>query len=119
MDFLKNPIFLYIGVFLAVAAMILGVIMPEYASYLWTVATLLGVGSVEILRQLIDSKGWKTHAAIIVIVGCGIAQLAGWIDQATFYKILGIFAPITGMTIFQALAKSPTSNVQPLLKKAA
>ena len=114
MDFLKNPIFIYVGVFLAVAAMVMGIVLPEYASYAWTIAALLGVGSVEVLRQLIDSKGWKTHAAIFVIVASGVAQLAGWIDQATFYQIFGVFAPITGLGIFQALAKSPTSNVQPL-----
>ena len=56
MDFLKNPIFIYVGVALAVAAMILGIVMPEYASYAWTVAAILGVGSVDVLRILIDSK---------------------------------------------------------------
>ena len=118
MDFLKNPIFIYVGVFLAVTAMVLGIVMPEYAGYAWTVAALLGVGTVDVLRLLIDSKGWKTHAAIFVIVAAGVSQLAGWIDSATFYQLLGIFAPITGLGVFQALAKSPTSNVQPL-KKAA
>jgi hypothetical protein len=114
MDWLKNPILIYVGMFLAVAGMVLGIVMPEYASYAWTFAALLGVGSAEVLRQIIDSKGWKTHAAIAVIVLSGVAQLAGWIDQATFYKIFGVFAPVTGLGIYQALAKSPTSNVPKL-----
>ena len=79
MDFLKKPIFAYVGMVLAVIAVVLGVIKPEWASIAWMIAGVLGFGSFDLLRSFIDSKGWKTHA-IFVVVGLGaLAQIFGLI----------------------------------------
>jgi len=109
MDFLKKPIFVYIGMALAAIAMVLGVIKPEWASYAWTVAGFLGFGSIDLLRSLIDSKGWKTHAVFIVVGLSTLAQLVGWITPEVYQAILVVFAPIIGITFQQALAKSSAS----------
>ncbi len=111
MDWLKKPIFAYVGMTLAAAAMILGVILPEYATYAWTVAGLLGFGSIDLLRTFIGSKGWKTHA-VFAIVGLGaLLQIIGVITPETYQSILVVFVPITGVTMQQAMAKDPTSSV--------
>ena len=114
----EKPIFTYIGMVLAVIAMALGVIKPDWAVFAWTVAGILGFGSVAALRTMIDSKGWKTYA-IFVVVGIGaLLQIFGVITPDTFQMIMVVFAPITGLTMQNALAKSPTSTV-PAIKKAA
>jgi len=111
MDFLKNPIFSYIGLGVAVIALALSVIKPEWSSFLWTFAGVLGYTSVEVVRLNIDSNGWKTHAIVVVIVLVFGAQLFGFIDPVTAQALMAAFAPITGITMQQALAKSPTSSV--------
>jgi len=109
MDWLKNPIFSYVGMAIAFAAIIFGVVKPEYASYAWTVAGFLGFGSIDLLRTFIDSQGWKTHA-IFVVVGVGsLLQIFGVIDLATYQMIVAAFAPLIGVTMQQALAKSTAS----------
>ena len=111
MDWLKKPIFSYIGMLIAVVAMVLGVVKPDFASYAWTIAGVLGFGSVSLLRTFIDSKGWKTHA-VFVVVGIGaLLQVFGVITPESYQTLLIVFAPITGVTMQQALAKSPNSTV--------
>lgn len=109
MDFFKKPIFTYIGMFLAVLAMIAGAFWPEYSGILWTVAGALGVGSVAALRTLIDSKGWKTYAIAVIYGGLAALQALGILDAATVQILYAVFAPLLGITLQQALAKSSAS----------
>ena len=101
-----KPIFTYIGMALAAVAMILGVVKPEWAVFAWTIAGVLGFGSIAALRSMIDSSGWKTYA-IFVVIGIGaLLQIFGVIAPETYQAIMIVFAPITGLTVQQALAKS-------------
>jgi len=112
--FPNKPIFSYIGMGLAVVAVVLTVVLPEYAAILWTVAGLLGYGSIAALRKMIDSKGWKTTATFVVIAVLTIAQWFGFITPDMYQLLLAAFAPVIGITVQQALAKSPTSSVPQL-----
>ena len=116
--FPDKPIFSYIGMALAVVAIVFTVILPEYAAFIWTLAGLLGYGSGATLRKSIDSKGWKTTATFAVIVVLSILQWFGVITPDLYKLLLAAFTPVLGITFQQALAKSPTASV-PRLKKAA
>jgi hypothetical protein len=111
MDWLKKPIFTYIGMILATLAVIAGVVRPDWSGVLWTVAGFLGFGSISLLRTFIDSKGWKTHAVFVVTALAAFAQMLGWITPEVYQEILLAFTPVIGVTIQQALAKSNTSSV--------
>lgn len=110
--FANNPIYSYIGMGLAAIAMVLGVILPEYSSIVWSIAGFLGFGSVAALRAAVDSKGWKTFASFGVIVIVLGLQLLGVITPEVAQQLMLIFAPITAITFQQALAKSPTSSIK-------
>ena len=112
--FPDKPIFSYIGMALAVVAIAATVVLPDYASILWTVAGLLGYGSVAALRQQIDSKGWKTTATFVVIAGLTVLQWFGVITPDMYKLLLAAFLPVIGITMQQALAKSPSSSVPQL-----
>jgi hypothetical protein len=105
----NNPIFSYVGFVLGVVAMAFGVLKPEWADYAWTAAGILGFGSVSLLRAKIDSEGWKTHA-IFVVVGVGaLLQIFGVIAPEHYQALMVVFAPLTGVTMQQALVKSTAS----------
>jgi hypothetical protein len=106
-----KPIFTYIGMGLAVVAMVFGVVKPDWANIAWTIASVLGFGSVAALRTFIDSKGWKTYAVFVVTVVLAGAQAFNWITPEQYQALMVVFAPIIAMTTQQALAKSPTSTV--------
>ena len=112
--FPDKPIFSYIGMALAVVAIISTVVFPDYSAFIWTIAGLLGFGSVAALRAQIDSKGWKTTATFVVIVGLSLAQWFGLITPEWYKLLLAAFTPIIGVTMQQALAKSPSSSVPQL-----
>ena len=109
--FPDKPIYSYIGMALAVVAIVASVVMPDYASLMWTVAGVLGYGSIAALRAQIDSKGWKTTATFVVVVVLSGLQLFSVITPEMYQLLLAAFAPIIGMTFQQALAKSPTASV--------
>ena len=105
----NNPIFSYIGLGVACAAVVLGVIMPEWAVVAWTVAGVLGYGSVASIRTFIDSKGWKTYAIFFVILVSAGLEIFAVITPELFQALIVAFAPITGITLQQSLAKSSSS----------
>ena len=107
----NNPIFSYIGFTIGIVALGLGVLKPEWADYAWTVAGILGYGSVSLLRKKIDAEGWKTYG-IFVVVGVGaLLEIFGVLTPEFYQGLLIAFTPLTGITIQQSLAKSPTSSV--------
>lgn len=110
--FPDKPIFSYIGMVLAVTAVVFTVVLPDYTTFLWTMAGLLGYGSVAALRGLIDSKGWKTTATFVVIVGLTLLQWFNVITPDLYKLLLAGFAPVIGITVQQALAKSSSSVPQ-------
>lgn len=112
--FPDKPIFSYIGMALAVTAVVFTVILPDYAAFLWTIAGLLGYGSVAALRSMVDSKGWKTAGVFVVIVGLTLLQWFNVITPDLYKLLLAAFAPVIGITVQQALAKSPTASVPQL-----
>ena len=99
---------------LAVVAIVFTVMLPDYAAILWTVAGLLGYGSIAALRKMIDSKGWKTTATFVVIVALTLAQWFGFITPDLYKLLLAAFGPVIGITVQQALAKSPSSSIPKL-----
>ena len=107
--FPDKPIFSYIGMALAATAIVFTVMLPDYAVFLWTIAGLLGYGSVAALRGMIDSKGWKTAGTFVVIVVLTLLQWFNVITPDLYKYLLAAFAPVIGITFQQALAKSTSS----------
>jgi hypothetical protein len=106
LDFLKSSAASYIGMLIAVVAIVLGVVMPDYSAVAWTVAGVLGYGSVAALRTQIDSAGYKTYIVFgITIVLMGL-QMFNVLPAETVQALFVAFAPVTGITVQQALAKS-------------
>ena len=106
---MSNPIYSYIGMLVAVVAIVSGVLFPEYSATLWAIAGFFGFGSVGLLRQKIDAEGWKTYAIVIVVGVMSVLQIAGIITPETYELMIAAFAPLTGITLQQALAKSTSS----------
>jgi hypothetical protein len=117
MNFLKSTFASYLGMLLACAAIALGVVKVEYAGIAWMIAGFLGYGSIAVLRSKIDSEGWKTYAIFIVTCVLALLQIFGVITPELFDSLMIAFAPLTGITLQQALAKSVTSTV-PKIGKA-
>lgn len=109
--FPDKPIFSYIGMLLAVVAIASTVVFPDYSAFIWTIAGILGFGSVAALRSFIDSKGWKTTATFVVIVALSALQWFGVIPPEWYKLLLAAFGPVIGITMQQAMAKSPSSSV--------
>ena len=105
----NNPIFSYIGFGLGCLAIVLSIIEPDWGSVLWVVAGVLGFGSVASLRAFIDSKGIKTYAIFAVIAISSVLQIMNVISLEMYQMIIVAFAPLTGITMQQALAKSSAS----------
>lgn len=106
----KNPIFIYIGFAIAVIAIILGVIKPEFSSTAWMVAAIFGFGTASAARTFINSKGWLTHTIGVVIGGLVVLQLSGVITPEQFNEFVIAFTPLTGISFAKALGNDPGSN---------
>jgi len=106
MDFLNNKQYLtYVGLifaFFAIVAQALGWLDPVLA---WGIAGLFGFGSIVTLRTYIESSGWKTYVAAGVPTILGVMLLLGLIDLNTYKLLVAAFAPLTGVTITQAISK--------------
>ena len=105
----NNPILSYVGFGLGCVAIVLSVIEPDWGSVLWVVAGVLGFGSVAALRSFIDAKGIKTYAIFAVICVCSVLQIMNVISMELYQMLIVGFAPLTGITMQQALAKSSAS----------
>ena len=116
MNIIKSTTTVYVGFACGVVAMVLTVVLPEYANFLWTVAALFGFGTAEALRLQIDSKGWKTATIFIVVAAISILQWLNVITPELGQALYVGLSPITGITITQALVKSPTASIQPASK---
>jgi hypothetical protein len=112
--FPDKPIFTYVGMVLAVAAMVMTVLLPQYADFMWTIAAILGFGSVAALRTYIDAKGWKTYGLFGVVIILSIAQWVGWMTPEVYNSLMALFLPLFGITYQQAQTKAGV-----LKKKAA
>ena len=107
----NKPFFTYLGMAIAALAMVFGVIKPDWSGIAWTVAGVLGFGSVAALRSMIDSSGWKTYAIAVIMIPLSLLQAFNVITPEVFQALVAVFAPLTLITTQQALAKSPTSSV--------
>lgn len=112
MDFLKSTAASYVGMVLAVAAIVAGVFFPDYSGVVWTLAGVFGFGSVAALRSHIDSQGWKTYGAFIVVLALTALQIFGILTPENVHALFVVLGPVVGITVQQALAKSPTSTVK-------
>ena len=117
----NKPIFTYIGFFLCVVAITLGVLKPDLANTAWTFAAFFGFGSAALGRKFIDSKGWLTYTIGAVVGLLVVAQIAGFITPEHFQGLMIAFAPLTGISYAKALANSPSMTSFPTnpFKKAA
>jgi len=104
-----KPFFTYLGMAIACAAMVLGVLKPDWAPIAWTIAGALGFSSVAALRSMIDSKGWKTYILAGVVIALSIATWVGAISSEIYNELLIVLLPLGGITVQQALAKSSSS----------
>jgi hypothetical protein len=58
------------------------------------------------LRAYIDSQGWKTYAAVLPGIVCGILAAANVITLEVYQLLVAAFAPITAATLQQAETKA-------------
>lgn len=101
----KNQWTTYVGVLLAVGAVLCGVfdwISPEFA---WSIAGIFGFTSIASLRAFLEEKGWKTYFSAGVPILANILVLAGVIDLETAQVIMGAFGALTAATLQQTLRK--------------
>ena len=105
MDF-KSPIVTYIGMAVALLAMVAGVFEWFNPDIAWSVAGIFGFGSVASLRAYIESKGWKTYVMTGLPILFGVLTLAGVFDVETYKLLMAAFAPLTGITLQQAQVKA-------------
>lgn len=114
----NSPIIAYIGMVVALFAVVAAQLFPEWAGFAWTVAGFCGVGSIADLRTFVDSKGIKTYVIFgIVFIACVLAW-AGLIDKSITLVIISLALPAIGVTFHQSLAKSPTATIPPLRVKS-
>lgn len=107
----NSPILPYVGMVLALLAIVATQIFPDYAGIIWTIAGFFGVGSLAALRTFIDSKGLKTYVLFGSVAICCVLSWLSVITVELALTIIGLILPVVGITMHQALAKSPTSTV--------
>ena len=103
---LTKPIFTYLGVFLALVAILSGVFNWMDPELVWGFAGIFGFGSIAALRSFIKSKGWMTYVVAGIPMVAGLLLLMELIDIATYQAILTAFAPLTAATLQWGLQKS-------------
>jgi len=110
MDFLKKPIVTYIGMFIAVIAIVDGaidIIGWLSADVAWGIASIAGFGSIASLRAFLEVQGWKTYAATGVPVVINMLALF-WPSAVTpevAQALSAAFAPIVAGTMQQTASK--------------
>lgn len=113
--FPDKPVFTYVGMALAVVAIAMGVLLPDYANVIWGIAALLGFGSFTALRTYVDSNGLKTKGLFAVVVILTLLQWTGVVTPEVYDMLMVAFMPLFGITYQQAQAKAGALK----LKKAA
>ena len=106
MDTFKQPWVTYLGMAIALAAVLAGVFSWFDPNIAWGVAGIFGFGSMASLRAYIETKGWKTYVMTGIPVLCGVLALVGVIDAETYQLLIAAFAPLTGITLQQAQVKA-------------
>ena len=105
MNTFKQPWVTYLGMVIALVAILAGALGWFDPAVAWGVAGIFGFGSVASLRAYIESKGWKTYVMSGVPIIFGVLVIAGVIDAETYQLLIAAFAPITGITLQQAQVK--------------
>ncbi len=110
MDFLKKPIVTYIGMFIAVIAIIAGAVgWPSFFSpdVWWGIASIAGFGSIASLRAFIETQGWKTYAAtgIPIVINVFALFFPSVVTAEVAQNLSLAFAGITGVTLQQTASK--------------
>ena len=113
-----SKIAIYIGFILAVAAIALGVVKPEWSGTAWTIAAILGYGTPAAARKFIDSKGWLTYTIGVVVLVLVILQISNIITMQTFVDLMVAFSPLTGLSYAKAIANSPASKLTTAVNKS-
>jgi len=113
MDILKHPAVTYIGMFIAVIAIVDGAVdiiswlSPDVA---WGIASIAGFGSIASLRAYLEVKGWKTYVASGIPIVINIFMLLGVVDAATAEALSLAFAPLIAATLQQTASKMAVSE---------
>jgi len=102
----KDPIYTYLGMAIAILAMITGVFEWFDPNIAWGIAGLFGFGSVASLRAYISSKGWKTYAAVIPPMILGVLTTLNVITIEVYQQLMLVFGAISGATIQHANKKA-------------
>lgn len=110
MDFLKKPIVTYIGMFIALIAIvdgavdIIGWLSPDVA---WGIASIAGFGSIASLRAYLEVQGWKTYAAtgIPIVINMLALFLPSVVTPEVAQALSAAFAPIIAATLQQTAVK--------------
>ena len=107
MKFLKSPLATYLGMAIAVLAMIAGITDVSWISsdLAWTIAGFFGFGSVASLRLYIEAQGWKTYVSAGVPMVASILFFLGVVVLDQYQALLAVFGPITAATVQHALSK--------------
>lgn len=112
-DAFKSPWVTYIGIAIALAAMFAS-IMPWGIdpNILWGIAGFVGFGSIASLRAYIDSKGLKTYIATGIPMVFGALSVFGVITYDNYQTLIALFAPLTGISLQQAIKKSQSQAIK-------
>lgn len=106
LDTFKSPWFTYVGIIFAIIAIIAGAAGWFDPNIAWGIAGFLGFGSIASLRAYIESKGWKTYVVAGIPMVLGLLVALNVITFDNYQTLIAAFAPLTGITIQQALGKA-------------
>ena len=104
-DVFKSAWTTYLGIVIALFAMVSGVygwVEPDLA---WSLAGIFGFGSVASLRAYIEAQGIKTYVIAGIPIIFGILLAVGVINLEFYQLLTAAFAPLTQITLQQAKVK--------------
>ena len=109
---LKTPWVTYVGMAIAIFAIVTNVFGWVPAEIAWGVAGIFGFGSIASLRGYIESKGWKTYVITGIPAILGVLTVFKVIDLETYQQLMVAFGPLTAMTLQQAVTKAKLQVVE-------
>lgn len=106
METFKQAWVTYLGMTVALFAIVAGVFGWLDPQIVWGVAGIFGFGSLASLRAYIDSQGWKTYVATGIPIIAGLLVMAKIITIDQYQALVAAFAPITAGTLQAATSKA-------------
>jgi len=89
----------YVGMAIALLAIITGVFGWFEPSLAWGVAGIFGFGSMASLAAYIKEAGWATYVTTGVPIVLGLLTMLGVITPEAYQLLMAAFSPLVGMAI--------------------